>query len=153
MQIGDARQCNGRYMPDGTIQHGNIGIMSLTGQNQTLLLNDGSTVHGLAGRSFLDSQEVVCPADLLPAAPHGTKPNPTPAGAHHIGQKVTFTKAYLLDEKYNSGPRGLDLSNITVANFGTSVVTGRDSVVIGGVLTHGYTHRKSLLEREYWSPL
>lgn len=152
MKIGDARQCNGRYMPDGTIQHVNIGVMSLTGQNQTLILDNGSTVHGLGGRSFLDSQEVICPAELLPAAPNGTKPNPNPPGTHQIGQKVTFVKAFLLDEKYGS-PRELDPSGKVIDNFGASIVCGRDSLVIAGIKTPGYSHRKDLLSREYWSPI
>lgn len=152
MKIGDARQCNGRYMPDGTIQHVNIGIMSLTGQNQALILDNGSTVHGLSGTSFLDGQEIVCPPDLLPAAPNGTKPNPTPAGAHKIGQKVTFTKSYLLDQKYGS-PRELDPSGQVINKSITAIVTGRQYIIVGGVRVQGYCHRIGLLEREYWSPI
>lgn len=152
MKIGDVRQCNGRYMPDGTIQHINIGIMSLTGQNQALILDNGATVHGLSATSFIDGQEVVCPADLLPPAPNGTKPNPTPPGAHKIGQKISFAKAYLLDQKYGS-PRNFDPSGQVINNFGTSIITGRQYIDVGGVRTQGYCHRKSLLEREYWSPI
>lgn len=151
MKIGDVRQCNGRYMPDGTIQHVNIGIMSLTGQHQSLILENGATVFGLAGRSFLDSQEVICPPDLFPEAPNGTKPNPNPPGTHKIGSKVSFGKAYLLDQKYGS-PRELDPSGDFINNFGNSIVTGRDTLVIGGVRKQGYSHRKDLLSKEYWSP-
>ncbi len=152
MKIGDPRQCDGRYMPDGSIQHVNIGVMSLTGQAQKLLLNDGSTVQGLSARSFLDSQEIVCPPDLLPPSPAGVKPNPTPPGAHAIGAKVSFTKAYMLDQKYGA-PRELDPSGLTLANAGQRIVTGRDFVTLKGVRTQGYCHRKDLLSPEFWSPI
>jgi len=153
MKIGDPRQINGRYMPDGTIQHVNIGIGSLTGQAQSLTLDDGTTVQGLAVRSFLDSQEIVCPTDLCPAAPAGTKPNPNPIGANfHIGSKTTFGKAYLLDTKYGS-PRGLDSSGKTVNNFGPAIVTGRDFVEIGAVRTQVWCFRQDLLKLEWCSPV
>src|SRR5689334_18693917 len=144
MKIGDARQIDGRYMPDGTIQHVNIGIGSLTGQGQALTLDDGTTVQGLAVRSFLDSQEIVCPPELCPAAPAGTKPNPNPIGAKfHIGSKATFGKAYLLDNKYGS-PRQLDPIATSVANFGPAIVTGRDFVEIDGVRTQVWCFRQQI---------
>lgn len=152
MKIGDVRQCNGKYKPDGSIEHVNIGVMSLTGQAQTLILDNGSPVHGLSVRSFLDSQEIVCPPDLCPAAPKGTKPNPTPPGAMKIGQKSKFGKAYLLDQKYGS-PRELDPSGMTNPNFGAGIVTGRDKVAIAGVITQVWCFRQDLLKREWCSPV
>ncbi len=151
MRIGDPRQCNGRYMSDGSLQEVDIGVVSLTGQAQKLFLNDGSIVHGLSFRSFLDSQEAIAPADLLPPSPAGVKPNPTPPGAHAIGAKVSFGKAYMLDTKYGT-PRELDPSGLTLANAGQRIVTGRDFVTLKGARVQGYCHRKDLLSPEFWSP-
>ncbi len=153
MKIGDVKQINGRCMPNGSIQNVNLGIGQLTGQAQTLLCDDDSTRQGFAVRQFLDSQEIVCPVRLVIDPPKGTKPNPNPAGAKYkIGQKVTFAKAYLLDERYGTAPRGLDPSGMVNPHFGPGIVCGRDKVLLNGVETEGYSFRDSLLHREWWAP-
>ncbi len=152
MKIGDPKIVNGRYMPDGSVQHAVLGIASLTGQEQHLLCDDGSTRQGLAIASFLDSQEVVCPAELVVDPPHGTKPNPNPLGAKHkIGDRATFGKAWLLDHRYGS-PRGLNLSGEKTDNFGEGIVTGRDYVIVAGVRSRGWKFRRDLTSQEWWAP-
>jgi hypothetical protein len=158
MRIGDLRDAWGKFMPNGSVQTTadgqpiHLGIAQITGQAQTFLCDDGTTRQGLSMRFFLDSAEFVCPADLAKDAPAGTKAPPTPPGAMKIGQKSTFAKAYLLDQKYGS-PRELDPSGKTVANFGSAIVTGRDKVVIAGVITQVWCFRQDLLKLEWCSPV
>ncbi len=158
MKIGDLRDVWGKFMPDGSVQTTadgqpiHLGIAQITGQAQKFLCDDGTTRQGLSLRFFLDSAEFVAPQTALKDAPPGTKAPPTPPGAHAIGAKVSFTKSYMLDTKYGS-PRELDPSGLTIANAGQRIVTGRDFVMLKGVRTQGYCHRKDLLSPEFWSPL
>lgn len=152
MRIGDVRQINGRYLPDGTVQQVNIGIGQIAGQAQTLVCDDGTTRQGLAMVQFLQGTEFVAPPNLIVDAPPGTKPNPTPPGSRYkIGSKATFGRAYLLDQHYGS-PRELSPTGETVAQFGAAIVTGSAIVTFNGVPTDGWKFRQNILAREWWAP-